>query len=167
MVIFSSWPLDPRAKSPTSIQYDVGWVPGNNALNLSPFPHTCSCTKTICIHSVLPVDTGWRVRGSNRSAKDFLPSTLVQNGPQPAQLTVQWVLGLVPGAKAAGAWRWPPLHLPKRLKKEWSCTSISTQTAWHVEARSSFLHSLYCVIIRGMSVILSVKKFWNRVTDFH
>jgi hypothetical protein len=38
---------------------------------------------------------------------------------RPTEPTVQWVLGLFLGGKAAGAWRWPPTpHPAPGLKKE-------------------------------------------------
>ena len=48
-------------------------------------------------------------------------SAAVQTVPGANQLPMQWVLGLFPGGKAAGAWRWSP-HLVPRLKKVYSYT---------------------------------------------
>lgn len=105
-------------QSPASIQHDVGWVPDNNAFSLLPLPHTCLWKKqfvfTLYCDSIQ--DGGFGVRTAVGTI--FSPPHLSSWALRPNQPIVQWVPFFVPGVKAAGAWHWPPLHLPNRLKKE-------------------------------------------------
>ena len=52
----------------------------------------------------------------SRWGRDFLHPFRPDLGP--TQPPMQWVPGLFPRGKAAGAWRWPPPYLAPRLKKE-------------------------------------------------
>ena len=74
----------------------------------------------------------WSVRGSNpgggeifstRSDRPWGPPSLLYNGYR-----------VIPGGKAAGAWRWPPTpQLAPRLKKDHSYTSTPTSgPSWPV-----------------------------------
>ena len=81
---------------------------------------------SIFIHPSLGM--GWNTvfgiatrHGLYSSRQDFLRPSILALGP--TQPPLQWVPGLFPRGKVAGAWRWNPPHLALRLKKEYNYAS--------------------------------------------
>jgi hypothetical protein len=75
--------------------------------------------------SVWRFATGWTVEGSNPGDKrDFPHSSTPALGP--TLPPVEWVSGLFPGGKVAGAWRWPPITIQRRgYRREYRYTSTT------------------------------------------
>jgi hypothetical protein len=71
-------------------------------------------------HSVIGIATRYGLEGlgiESRWGRDFPHQSRPALGP--TQPPIQWVPGLFPGGKAAGAWPRPPTpHLAPRLNKE-------------------------------------------------
>ena len=96
---------------------------------LTPAESTISNSENYAIPYYVIVSTYWKVKRSRYSDSLWAGRSGSNPGggrdfphpPRPAlgpiQPPIQWVLGLFPGGKAAGAWRWPPTPSSAEVKE--------------------------------------------------
>jgi len=67
---------------------------------------------------------GLEVRRSNPGGVEIFRTRPDRPWGPPSLLYNGYLVWVIPGGKAAGAWSWTPPHLAQMLKKEYSYTSI-------------------------------------------
>ena len=61
----------------------------------------------------------------------------------PTQLPIQWILGLFPGGKAAGAWRWPPTSSSVEVKERLELYLCSPSGVFVAYSRENFIPKIF------------------------